>query len=123
VIADEYPGWKVKLAVYGLAAATGFERIQGREHPATGWSEARSVTWSRLHFRPPLERSKRAAFAPMVGAVEGDLAAHLPRNNPANAQRLVPFAAALSTRTGTSWCAFFCQGSFSMVQRSRESEK
>ncbi len=32
VIADEYPGWKVKLAVYSLAAATGFERIQGREH-------------------------------------------------------------------------------------------
>jgi membrane-associated phospholipid phosphatase len=30
VIADEYPVWK--LAVYGLAAATGFERIQGREH-------------------------------------------------------------------------------------------
>jgi membrane-associated phospholipid phosphatase len=32
VIADEYPGWKVKLAVYGLAAATGFERVAGREH-------------------------------------------------------------------------------------------
>jgi len=32
VIADEYPGWKVKLAVYGLAAATGFERVGGREH-------------------------------------------------------------------------------------------
>jgi len=32
VIADEYPGWKVKVAVYGLAAATGFERVAGREH-------------------------------------------------------------------------------------------
>jgi membrane-associated phospholipid phosphatase len=32
VIADEYPGWKVKLAVYSLAAATGFERVAGREH-------------------------------------------------------------------------------------------
>lgn len=32
VIADEYPGWKVKLAVYSLAAATGFERVEGREH-------------------------------------------------------------------------------------------
>lgn len=32
VIANEYPGWKVKLAVYGLAAATGFERVAGREH-------------------------------------------------------------------------------------------
>ena len=32
VIADEYPGWKVKLAVYGLAAATGFERVEARQH-------------------------------------------------------------------------------------------
>lgn len=32
VIADEYPGWKIKLAVYSLAAATGFERVEAREH-------------------------------------------------------------------------------------------
>jgi membrane-associated phospholipid phosphatase len=32
VIADEYPGWKVKLAVYSVAAATGFERVAAREH-------------------------------------------------------------------------------------------
>ena len=32
VIANEYPGWKVKLAVYGLAAATGFERVEARKH-------------------------------------------------------------------------------------------
>jgi membrane-associated phospholipid phosphatase len=32
VIADEYPNWEVKLAAYGLAAATGFERLGGREH-------------------------------------------------------------------------------------------
>ena len=32
VVADEYPSWKVKLAVYGLAAATAFERVGGREH-------------------------------------------------------------------------------------------
>jgi membrane-associated phospholipid phosphatase len=32
VIASEYPGWKIKLAVYGLAAATAFERVAGREH-------------------------------------------------------------------------------------------
>jgi membrane-associated phospholipid phosphatase len=32
VVADEYPSWKVKLAVYGLAAATAFERVAGREH-------------------------------------------------------------------------------------------
>jgi membrane-associated phospholipid phosphatase len=32
VVAEEYPSWKVKLAVYGLAAATAFERVGGREH-------------------------------------------------------------------------------------------
>ena len=32
VVASEYPGWKVKLAVYGLAAATAFARVGGREH-------------------------------------------------------------------------------------------
>lgn len=32
VIADEYPGWKVRLAVYSLAAATGFERVEARKH-------------------------------------------------------------------------------------------
>jgi membrane-associated phospholipid phosphatase len=32
VVADEYPNWEVKLAAYGLAAATGFERLGGREH-------------------------------------------------------------------------------------------
>ena len=32
VVAGEYPGWKVKLAAYGLAAATAFARVQGREH-------------------------------------------------------------------------------------------
>jgi len=32
VVADEYPGWKVKLAAYSLAAATAFGRVGGREH-------------------------------------------------------------------------------------------
>jgi membrane-associated phospholipid phosphatase len=32
VVADEYPAWQTKLAVYSLAAATGMERIGGREH-------------------------------------------------------------------------------------------
>jgi membrane-associated phospholipid phosphatase len=32
VVAAEYPSWKIKLAVYGLAAATAFERVAGREH-------------------------------------------------------------------------------------------
>lgn len=32
VVADEYPGWKVKLAVYGLAATVSVSRVIGREH-------------------------------------------------------------------------------------------
>lgn len=32
VVADEYPSWEVKLAAYGLAAATAAERLGGREH-------------------------------------------------------------------------------------------
>lgn len=32
VVASRYPGWKVKLGVYGLAAATAFARVAGREH-------------------------------------------------------------------------------------------
>jgi membrane-associated phospholipid phosphatase len=32
VVADEYPGWKVKLAVYSLAATASFSRVMGREH-------------------------------------------------------------------------------------------
>jgi len=32
VVADEYPGWKIKLAVYSLAAATAAARVGGREH-------------------------------------------------------------------------------------------
>ncbi|MBV8053539.1 MAG: phosphatase PAP2 family protein [Acidobacteriaceae bacterium] len=32
VVADEYPRWEVKVAVYGLAAATAVERLGGREH-------------------------------------------------------------------------------------------
>ena len=32
VVADEYPSLEVKLAAYSLAAATGLERLGGREH-------------------------------------------------------------------------------------------
>ena len=32
VVADEYPGWKVKLAVYSLAATVSVSRVMGREH-------------------------------------------------------------------------------------------
>jgi len=32
VVVDEYPGWKVKLAVYSLAATVSVSRVIGREH-------------------------------------------------------------------------------------------
>jgi membrane-associated phospholipid phosphatase len=32
VVADEYPGWKVKLALYSLAATVSVSRVMGREH-------------------------------------------------------------------------------------------
>jgi membrane-associated phospholipid phosphatase len=35
VIAQEYPGWLTKTAVYGLAATTSLARVSGREHSAT----------------------------------------------------------------------------------------
>ena len=35
VVAEEYPGWKVKLAVYGLAATVSASRVMGREHFAS----------------------------------------------------------------------------------------
>jgi len=70
VIADEYPGWKVKLAVYGLAAATGFERIQGREHFPSDVLVGGAIGYliGGYVFDHHSSRSRtRVAFAPMVG--------------------------------------------------------
>ena len=70
VIADEYPGWKVKLAVYGLAAATGFERIQGREHFPSDVLVGGAIGYlvGGYIFDHHSSRSKtHVAFAPMVG--------------------------------------------------------
>lgn len=70
VIAEEYPGWKVKLAVYGLAAATGFERVQGREHFPSDVLVGGAIGYlvGGYIFDHHSSRSKtRVAFAPMVG--------------------------------------------------------
>jgi len=70
VIADEYPGWKVKLAVYGLAAATGFERVQGREHFPSDVLVGGAIGYliGGYVFDHHSSRSKtRVTFAPMVG--------------------------------------------------------
>jgi membrane-associated phospholipid phosphatase len=70
VIADEYPGWKMKLAVYGLAAATGFERIQGREHFPSDVLVGGAIGYlvGGYVFDHHSRRSKtHVAFAPMVG--------------------------------------------------------
>jgi hypothetical protein len=70
VIADEYPGWKVKLAVYGLAAATGFERIQGREHFPSDVLVGGAIGYfvGGYIFNHHSTRSKtHVAFAPMFG--------------------------------------------------------
>lgn len=70
VIADEYPGWKVKLAVYGLAAATGFERIQGREHFPSDVLVGGAIGYfvGGYIFNHHSTRSKtHITFAPMIG--------------------------------------------------------
>jgi membrane-associated phospholipid phosphatase len=70
VIADEYPGWKVKLAVYGLAAATGFERVAGREHFPSDALVGGAVGYlvGGYVFNHHSTRAKtHVAFAPYIG--------------------------------------------------------
>jgi hypothetical protein len=70
VIADEYPSWKVKLAVYGLAAATGFERVAGREHFPSDVLVGGAIGYlvGGYVFNHHSTRSKNhIAIAPMVG--------------------------------------------------------
>jgi len=70
VIADEYPGWKVKLAVYSLAAATGFERVAGREHFPSDVLVGGAVGYlvGGYVFNHHSSRSKtHISFAPMIG--------------------------------------------------------
>jgi membrane-associated phospholipid phosphatase len=70
VIANEYPGWKVKLAVYGLAAATGFERVAGREHFPSDVLVGGAIGYfvGGYVFNHHSSRSKtHVSFMPMVG--------------------------------------------------------
>jgi hypothetical protein len=70
VIANEYPGWKVKLVVYGLAAATGFERVAGREHFPTDVLVGGAIGYlvGGYVFDHHSSRSKtHVSVAPMLG--------------------------------------------------------
>jgi membrane-associated phospholipid phosphatase len=70
VIADEYPGWKVKLAVYSLATATAFERVEGRKHFPSDTIVGGAVGYliGGYVFNHHSTRSKtRVDFAPIMG--------------------------------------------------------
>lgn len=83
VIADEYPGWKVKLAVYGLAAATGFERVAGREHfpgdvlvgGAVGY-----LVGGYVFTRHSTHAKTQVSFAPYIGHSGGGVSLQLSRS-------------------------------------------
>lgn len=83
VIADEYPGWKVKLAVYGLAAATGFERVAGREHFPSDALVGGAVGYlvGGYVFNQHSSRSKTHIFvAPYVGHGGGGVSVKISRS-------------------------------------------
>jgi membrane-associated phospholipid phosphatase len=83
VIADEYPGWKVKLAVYSLAAATGFERVAGREHFPSDVLVGSAVGYlvGGYVFNHHSTRSKtHVAFAPMFGHGGGGVSLQISRS-------------------------------------------
>jgi len=83
VIADEYPGWKVKLAVYSLAAATGFERVAGREHFPSDVLVGGALGYlvGGYVFNHHSTRSKtHIAFAPMIGHGGGGVSLQISRS-------------------------------------------
>jgi membrane-associated phospholipid phosphatase len=83
VIADEYPGWKVKLAVYSLAAATGFERVAGREHFPSDVLVGGALGYlvGGYVFNHHSTRSKtHVAFAPMFGHGGGGVSLQISRS-------------------------------------------
>jgi membrane-associated phospholipid phosphatase len=83
VIADEYPGWKVKLAVYGLAAATGFERVAGREHFPSDALVGGAVGYlvGGYVFNHHSTRAKtQVSFAPYIGHGGGGISLQLSRS-------------------------------------------
>ena len=83
VIADEYTGWKVKLAVYSLAAATGFERVAGREHFPSDVLVGGALGYlvGGYVFNHHSTRSKtHIAFAPMFGHGGGGVSLQISRS-------------------------------------------
>lgn len=83
VIADEYPSWKVKLAVYGLAAATGFERVAGREHFPSDVLVGSAIGYlvGGYVFNHHSSRAKtHVAFAPMFGHGGGGVSLQISRS-------------------------------------------
>jgi membrane-associated phospholipid phosphatase len=74
VIANEYPGWKIKLAVYGLAAATAFERVAGREHFPSDVLVGGGIGYLiggyvyRHHHAGSSGKGISFRFSPMIGA-------------------------------------------------------
>ena len=80
VIADEYPGWKVKLAVYSLATATAFERVQARQHFPSDVLVGGAIGYlvGGYVFNHHSSRSKtHIAFAPMIGHGGGGLSVQI----------------------------------------------
>jgi membrane-associated phospholipid phosphatase len=83
VIADEYPDWRVKLAVYSLAAATGFERVAGREHFPSDVLVGGALGYlvGGYVFNHHSTRSKtHIAFAPMFGHGGGGVSLQISRS-------------------------------------------
>jgi membrane-associated phospholipid phosphatase len=71
VVASEYSGWKIKLAVYGLAAATAFARVGGREHfPSdviAGGAIGYLVGGYVFHLHHPGMTHNQLMISPMLG--------------------------------------------------------
>ena len=71
VVASRYPDWKVKLGVYGLAAATAFARVAGREHfPSdvlAGGAIGYLIGGYVVHIHQPGSSQNRIMISPMVG--------------------------------------------------------
>ena len=70
VMASRYPGWKVKLGAYGLAAATAFARVAGREHfPSdvlVGGGIGYLIGGYVVHLHNPGTSKNRIMVSPMV---------------------------------------------------------
>lgn len=71
VVASRYPDWRIKAAVYGLAAATAFARVAGREHfPSdvlVGGGIGYLIGGYVVHLHNPGTSKNRIMISPMVG--------------------------------------------------------